>query len=86
MGDAEQERRQRHIAAFRYHRGHQACTVEGCTGSHPLMWVPVAGEAGELAADEAEVIVLSALVQDALEAAAHRQGHPSPLDHIHWAS
>lgn len=91
MDSAEQEAwRRRHIAAFRFHRGHDACTVEGCSGSQPLMWVPTANEAGELAADEAEAIVLSVLAEDALKAAARRQqGRPNPyrsgLDHIHWA-
>ncbi|WP_045742260.1 hypothetical protein [Actinoplanes rectilineatus] len=93
MSDPSEEWKRRHIAAFRFHRGHDMCTVEGCIGAQPLMWVPTADEDGEVAANEAEVIVLSVLAQDALEAANRRQQESrkpypeifSQRDHIHWA-
>lgn len=34
----------RHVALFRTHRGHDACSVPGCIGGQPLHWVPTAQE------------------------------------------
>jgi hypothetical protein len=79
-----------HIRAFRFHRGHSACTVEGCTGAQPLMWVPTADEGGEVAALDADVIVLSEQVKVALENIVRRTvvslspAWPTAPGHIHW--
>jgi hypothetical protein len=87
---SERDWAQRHIDTFRFHRGHSMCAVKGCTGSQPLMWVPTADEDGEVAALEAEVIVLAKQAEIALENVQRRnEGTPSPWargsDHIHWA-
>jgi hypothetical protein len=81
---------ERHRRAFRFHRGHSACTVEGCTGAQPLMWVPTADEGGQVAALEAEVIVLAEHVNMAVEARRPKPvslapSWPMAADHIHWA-
>lgn len=73
----------RHVAAFRFHRGHAACAVPGCTGSQPLMWVPTENEALEVACLEIQVERLAGRVQRALsgKAGAFSRG----AEHIHWA-
>lgn len=85
MSDGDAEWTRRHIAAFRFHRGHGMCTVEGCTGAQPLMWVPTADEDGEVAALEAEVIVMAEQVNIALNARRRPNPYRRGSDHIHWA-
>lgn len=83
---SERDWTRRHIDAFRFHRGHSACTVQGCTGSQPLMWVPTVAEDQEMPVLEAQVIVLAEQSKIALAAA--RRPKPLPRvhrDHIHWA-
>ena len=73
MTELDSDWTRRHIAAFRYHRGHQACTVAGCIGSQPLMWVPTEAEDNAMPVLEAEVIVLAAQAQIALDDVAMRK-------------
>lgn len=92
MKTYDEEWRQRHIAAFRTHRGHGACTVDGCIGSQPLVWVPTLSE------------VLAELIRSSKNAPGAAIDWPSPVlaemwlrrftqtrtgreahqDHIHW--
>ena len=93
---ADQEWKRRHIDAFRNHRGHAACTVQGCIGSQPLMWVPTESEAREISTLEADVADLARRAEAALTAFARRQRSVPTLHvgmtrpdgttpmHLHW--
>lgn len=93
---SESDWTRRHIAAFRNHRGHSACTVEGCTGSQPPMWVPTETEAWAERQPRGRAVDMAKQAGTALEGVKRRKVHPTlhagmtgpdgaTTMHIHWA-